>query len=256
MVRLQALVADPELVAAARAAEPDLAGCGSALEAAEAELEAAAAELTLAGSRVSALRELADELTVRLETLAPLLERRALVRGVASLADGSSAANRLRMPLSAYVLTARLEQIAEAASVRLERMSGGRYLLAHCDERVGRSRKGGLGLEVHDAWTGRERPPSSLSGGETFQASLALALGLADVVSAEAGGARLETLFVDEGFGTLGDRALDDVLDVLDGLREGGRAVGVISHVSEMRQRIPVQLHVEKGREGSRIRQR
>ena len=128
------------------------------------------------------------------------------MRGVASLADGSSAANRLRMPLSAYVLTARLEQIAEAASLRLERMSGGRYLLAHCDERVGRGRKGGLGLEVLDAWTGRERPPSSLSGGETFQASLALALGLADVVSAEAGGARLETLFVDEGFGTLGDR--------------------------------------------------
>ena len=135
-------------------------------------------------------------------------------------------------------------------------MSGGRYALAHCDERVGRSRKAGLGLEVLDAWTGRERPPSSLSGGETFQASLALALGLADVVSAEAGGARLETLFVDEGFGTLGDRALDDVLDVLDGLREGGRAVGVISHVAELRQRIPVQLRVEKGREGSRIRQR
>ena len=175
---------------------------------------------------------------------------------MAGLADGSSPANRLRMPLAAYVLTARLEQIAEAASVRLERMSGGRYVLAHCDERVGRSRKGGLGLEVLDAWTGRERPPSSLSGGETFQASLALALGLADVVSAEAGGARLETLFVDEGFGTLGDRALDDVLDVLDSLREGGRSVGVISHVPRCASGSRSQLHVEKGRDGSRIRQR
>src|SRR5207245_1860075 len=141
--------------------------------------ESSAQELALAGSRARELLALSEELTARLEALAPLLEHRSLVRDVAGLADGSSVANRLRMPLSAYVLTARLEQIAQAASVRLERMSGGRYVLAHCDERVGRSRKGGLGLEVLDAWTGRERPPSSLSGGETFQASLALALGLA-----------------------------------------------------------------------------
>jgi DNA repair protein SbcC/Rad50 len=96
-----------------------------------------------------------------------------------------------------------------------------------------------------------------LSGGETFLASLALALGLADVVSAEAGGARLETLFVDEGFGTLDDEGtLDEVLEVLDGLRDGGRAVGIVSHVAEMRQRIPVQLRVEKTRTGSRVVQR
>ena len=256
LVRLRALVAEPELVAAGAAPAPDTEAAATMLREADAELEAAAQGLALTGTRARELHALSDELDARLSALAPRLERRELVRNVASLADGTSQANRLRMPLSAYVLTARLEQIAEAASVRLERMSGGRYVLAHCDERVGRSRKGGLGLEVRDAWTGRERPPSSLSGGETFQASLALALGLADVVSAEAGGARLETLFVDEGFGTLGDHALDGVLDVLDGLREGGRAVGVISHVSELRQRIPVQLHVEKGREGSRIRQR
>ncbi len=256
LVRLRGIVAEPELVAASAAPAPDLAASAAALSAADAELEAAASQLALAGRRARELHELADELAGRLAAVAPALERRALVCSVAELADGSSAANRLRMPLSAYVLTARLEQIAQVASARLDRMSGGRYALQHCDERVGRSRKGGLGLEVLDAWTGRERPPSSLSGGETFQASLALALGLADVVAAEAGGARLETLFVDEGFGTLGDRALDDVLDVLDGLREGGRAVGVISHVSELRQRIPVQLHVEKGRAGSRVRQR
>jgi exonuclease SbcC len=108
-----------------------------------------------------------------------------------------------------------------------------------------------------DAWTGRHRPPSSLSGGETFLASLALALGLADVVTAEAGGARLETLFVDEGFGSLDDEGtLDEVLEVLDGLRDGGRAVGIVSHVAEMRQRIPMQLRVEKGRSGSRVIQR
>ncbi len=96
--------------------------------------------------------------------------------------------------------------------------------------------------------------PSSLSGGETFQASLALALGLADVVTAEAGGARLETLFIDEGFGSLDDEgSLDEVLDVLDRLRDGGRAVGIVSHVAELRQRIPTQVRVEKGRTGSRV---
>src|SRR5690606_4327092 len=114
---------------------------------------------------------------------------------------------------------------------------------------------GGLELRIVDGWTGRERPPSTLSGGETFLASLALALGLADVVAAEAGGSRLETLFIDEGFGSLDERSLDEVLDVLDGLREGGRAVGIVSHVGELRQRIPAKLHVVKGRAGSRVLQ-
>ena len=167
-----------------------------------------------------------------------------------------SARNRLRMRLSAYVLAARLEEVAAAATVRLERMSNGRYQLVHSDEGArGRSR-GGLELRIVDGWTGRERPPSTLSGGETFLASLALALGLADVVAAEAGGSRLETLFIDEGFGSLDERTLDEVLDVLDALREGGRVVGIVSHVAELRQRIPARLHVVKGRDGSHVEQR
>jgi exonuclease SbcC len=158
------------------------------------------------------------------------------------------------MRLSAYVLAARLEEVAAAATVRLQRMSDGRYALEHADDGARGNRRGGLDLRVCDAWTGRDRPPSSLSGGETFLASLALALGLADVVSAEAGGARLETLFVDEGFGSLDDEGtLDEVLEVLDALRDGGRAVGVVSHVAELRQRIPVQLRIEKGTTGSRV---
>jgi exonuclease SbcC len=158
------------------------------------------------------------------------------------------------MRLSAYVLAARLEEVAAAASVRLARMSGGRYALEHADDGAHGGRRGGLDLVVVDAWTGRARVPASLSGGETFQASLALALGLADVVTAEAGGARLETLFIDEGFGSLDDEgSLDEVLDVLDRLRDGGRAVGIVSHVAELRQRIPTQVRVEKGRAGSRV---
>lgn len=253
--RLRVLAEDPELCSAAEQPAPDDRGAAHALQVAEIELEDARTKHTLACRQARELRELAGGLDERLGALTPLIERRDLVAGVAGLVDGSSVANRLRMPLAAYVLTARLEQIAQAASLRLERMSGGRYLLEHCDERVGRNRKAGLGLQVLDAWTGQERPPSSLSGGETFQASLALALGLADVVAAESGAARLETLFVDEGFGSLGERALDDVLDVLDGLREGGRSVGIISHVAELRQRIPVALQVDKRRGGSRILQ-
>ena len=97
------------------------------------------------------------------------------------------------------------------------------------------------------------RDPATLSGGETFVVSLSLALGLADVVTQEAGGTEIETLFVDEGFGTLDADTLDDVMDRLDGLRAGGRTVGVVSHVSELRTRIPAQLHVRKSPQGSTI---
>jgi exonuclease SbcC len=180
-------------------------------------------------------------------------ERFAVVRELADLAAGGQG-NRLRMRLSAYVLAARLEAVAAAASVRLQAMSAGRYALEHADDDARGNRRGGLDLRVIDAWTGRDRPPSSLSGGETFLASLALALGLADVVTAEAGGSRLETLFVDEGFGSLDDEGtLDEVLAVLDELRDGGRAVGIVSHVAELRQRIPAQLRVERGRNGSTL---
>jgi exonuclease SbcC len=132
-------------------------------------------------------------------------------------------------------------------------MSGGRYSLVHTADRETHGRRSGLGLAVVDAWTGRQRPTSTLSGGETFFASLALALGLADVVTGESGGARLETLFVDEGFGSLDDDTLEEVMGVLDGLRDGGRSVGVVSHVAELRQRIPAQLAVVKTATGSRL---
>jgi exonuclease SbcC len=134
-------------------------------------------------------------------------------------------------------------------------MSSGRYHLLHSAEGGAGRGRGGLALRVLDAWTGQERDPATLSGGESFSASLALALGLADVVTAEAGGALLETLFVDEGFGTLDDDTLDEVMGVLDELRDGGRTVGIVSHVGDLRQRIPVQLRVEKGRQGSVVRQ-
>ncbi|MGW6461995.1 SbcC/MukB-like Walker B domain-containing protein, partial [Streptomyces sp. NPDC055078] len=183
----------------------------------------------------------------------PLREEYERVARLAGLTAGTSAENERRMRLEAYVLAARLEQVAAAASVRLKRMSSGRYTLVHSDARSG-GKRSGLGLHVVDAWTGSERDTATLSGGETFFASLALALGLADVVTDEAGGVRLDTLFIDEGFGSLDEQTLDEVIDVLDSLRERDRSVGIVSHVADLRRRIPTQLEVVKERHGSVVR--
>jgi exonuclease SbcC len=253
LAELRALAADEQGRAAAASPEPDLAALEAESVAADAASAAAERGCALAAQRAEELTELRGTLSEAVAALRPLAERARQVRELAHLVDGSSAANRLRMRLSAYVLAARLEEIAAAASGRLEAMSGGRYTLIHCDE-GGRGRsRGGLELRVVDGWTGRERAPATLSGGETFLASLALALGLADVVAAESGGARLETLFVDEGFGTLDERALEEVLEVLDRLRDGGRAVGIVSHVAELRDRVHARVHVVKGRAGSHV---
>ncbi|MGW4303469.1 AAA family ATPase [Streptomyces sp. NPDC004646] len=200
-----------------------------------------------------------DRLSARAEDgarrLAPLREEYDRVARLAGLTAGTSADNERKMRLESYVLAARLEQVAAAATARLRMMSSGRYTLVHSDDRSGRGRSG-LGLHVVDAWTGRERDTATLSGGETFFASLALALGLADVVTDEAGGVRLDTLFIDEGFGSLDDQTLDEVLDVLDSLRERDRSVGIVSHVGDLRRRIHAQLEVVKGRSGSTLRLR
>ncbi|MFJ6026254.1 AAA family ATPase [Pseudarthrobacter sp. NPDC092424] len=179
-------------------------------------------------------------------------ERAQMLAGLAEAASGRGE-NTYRMSLNSYVLAARLEQVAVAASERLVAMSDGRYLLQHTDARAARGAKSGLGLEVVDQWTGHRRDTSTLSGGESFMASLSLALGLADVVQQESGGVEIETLFVDEGFGSLDEQSLEQVMDALEGLRDGGRVVGLVSHVAEMKQRIGTQLQVLKGRNGSTL---
>lgn len=180
-------------------------------------------------------------------------ERARLLTALADTAAGRGD-NTYRMSLNSYVLAARLEQVALAASERLVAMSDGRYLLQHSDAKAARGAKSGLGLEVVDQWTGHRRDTSTLSGGESFMASLSLALGLADVVQQESGGIQIETLFVDEGFGSLDEQSLEQVMDALEGLRDGGRVVGLVSHVGEMKQRIGTQLQVLKGRNGSTLR--
>ncbi|MES9559244.1 MULTISPECIES: AAA family ATPase [unclassified Streptomyces] len=227
----------------------------AAYDTAERLLRDASAALAAARERCTELGRLSRGAADEVRGLGPLREEYDRVARLAGLTAGTSVDNERKMRLESYVLAARLEQVAAAATARLQRMSSGRYTLVHSDARTG-GRRSGLGLHVVDAWTGRERDTATLSGGETFFASLALALGLADVVTDEAGGVRLDTLFIDEGFGSLDDQTLDEVLDVLDSLRERDRSVGIVSHVADLRRRIPAQLEVVKERHGSAVRHR
>ncbi len=242
-------LADPALDVPLDPPAPVAATAG-AVAAADAALAAALSELGECRHRQVALQRLVPTLARVLQELAPLEQKASEIRGLADLCAGGGV-NGLKMTLTSFVLAARLEEVAAAASVRLLRMTQGRYSLVHTDGAARGGQRSGLGLLARDGWTGNDRDTSTLSGGETFLASLALALGLADVVTSEAGGARIGALFVDEGFGTLDEDSLDEVMDVLDGLREGGRIVGLVSHVSELRQRIPAQVGVRKTRAGS-----
>ncbi len=185
----------------------------------------------------SAAKEAAGELTVSGRRQAEYDQ----VRQLAAVIAGNEP-NEKRMRLESFVLAAQLEEIVTAANVRLYRMTGGRFALEHDDALQFRGARSGLSLAIRDEHTGRSRATHSLSGGETFLASLALALGLAEVVTNQAGGIRLDTLFVDEGFGSLDSDTLEIAMTTLDGLRAGGRTIGLISHVEAMKEQIPSKL--------------
>ncbi len=253
-----AVLADPSVRAALAAAPPDTDGLAARVADAEQTSDGQQADLVTARRTAQRVAGLHDQLADRLADWRPRRQALELAAGLAGLAEGKSADNDCRMSLSSYVLAARLEQVVAAANERLQPITSGRYLLEHTVQRAAGDRRagaGGLGLLVRDEWTGDLRDPSTLSGGETFQASLSLALGLADVVGSESGGTELHTVFVDEGFGALDPDSLDEVMDELDRLRDGGRVVGVVSHVDAMRERIPAQLRLAKTRSGSRVSQ-
>lgn len=247
------LLAEPGADEVARAALPDVAALTETHRLALAALGDARAQEQQWRTRAQRLSALAARLDDALAAWTPLRADLDLVTGLSAFVEGKSADNRLQMRLSAYVLGYRLTQVVAAANARLAGMSDQRYSLEHTGQRGAGETRGGLSLLVRDDWSGEARDPATLSGGETFVVSLALALGLADVVTQEAGGADLDTLFVDEGFGSLDADTLDDVMDTLDSLRDGGRVVGVVSHVAEMRDRIPTQLLVTKDRRGSTL---
>ncbi|MFD6897531.1 AAA family ATPase [Rhodococcus sp. NPDC060086] len=247
-----AVLAEPEIAVLTGDEVVDIDAARAVVDSGAAALESALAAATEAHRRHTDVTTYASRLEQAYAALVPLRDEQAQLTALADVVAGGGANNR-KMSLRSYVLAARLEEVAESASDRLRRMSGGRYEFVHSDAVGSHGKRGGLGLDIHDEYTGAVRSTKTLSGGESFQASLALALGLADVVAAEAGGVVIDTMFIDEGFGTLDADALDAVMGVLDELRAGGRVVGVVSHVDELRQRIPSRLHVLRGRTGSTV---
>ena len=171
-------------------------------------------------------------------------------RTVGRLAAVASGENAYRTSFQRYVLRSLLSDVVEAANSRLRLMSRGQYELRQTLEVRDQRKKAGLDLVIFDAYTGYERQMATLSGGESFLASLSLALGLADVVQSYAGGIRLDTIFIDEGFGTLDAETLDMAIKALLELQKGGRLVGIISHVEELKERIDARLEITKHREG------
>jgi exonuclease SbcC len=249
------VLADPATRAAVAEPAPELAGMIAAQRLAAERVQTAASAHDAHEARSRRLRTLERRLDDRLAAWAPLREQHALVAQLSQLVEGKGPDNPLRIRLAAYVLSERLRQVVASANERLALMTGQRYSLEHTDDRGAGEQRGGLSIRVHDDWNGVSRDPATLSGGETFVVSLALALGLADTVAHEAGGTDIDTLFIDEGFGSLDTDTLEDVMDTLDSLRDGGRVVGLVSHVPELRSRITTQLEVLKGRTGSTLRQ-
>ena len=227
----------------------DTGASAAAVAEAKAAWEAAVDARTSAAQRAEALEAAVAKIEKAHAEIAGLAAEAARIKRLADTIAGR-ANNTKRMKLETFVLAAELEEIVQAANIRLGEMSGERYTLQHTDALAARGAASGLGLEVMDRFTGRARPANSLSGGETFLASLALALGLAEVVTNRAGGIRLDTLFIDEGFGSLDAETLDTAMRTLDELRQGGRTVGIISHVEAMKEQIPAQLRVEQTPQG------
>ena len=252
----EAIVAVAARAAAGEQAPDDLQGVREQVE----QLRAAAHRLTLReGERESMLRSLhvlrGEYAAFRAKT-AQRYDRAQMLANLAAAARGDTLGGyEHQVDLVSYVLGAEFERILRSASLHLDRMSEGRYGMVFSDHRAKGSRSGGgLNLEITDTWTGEPREASSLSGGESFLASLSLALGLAEVVQANNGGIELDTLFIDEGFGTLDAETLDMVMGTIESLRDSGRTIGLISHVEEMKNRIPAQIVVEKGQNGSSVR--
>lgn len=252
----EAIVAVAARVAAGEQAPDDLQGVREQVE----QLRAEAHRLTLReGERESVLRSLqalrGEYAAFRAQT-AQRYDRAQMLANLAAAARGDTLGGyEHQVDLVSYVLGAEFERILQSASLHLDRMSEGRYGMVFSDHRAKGSRSGGgLNLEITDTWTGEPREASSLSGGESFLASLSLALGLAEVVQANNGGIELDTLFIDEGFGTLDAETLDMVMGTIESLRDSGRTIGLISHVEEMKNRIPAQIVVEKGQNGSSVR--
>ena len=169
---------------------------------------------------------------------------------ITDLFDVVRGQNGSRISFERYLQIEYLEQIIIAANERLKRLSNGQFSLERSERQEARGRQSGLGLDVFDAYTGQTRDVKTLSGGEKFNASLCLALGMADVIQSFQGGVSIDTMFIDEGFGSLDEESLNKAIDTLIDLQQSGRMIGVISHVQDLKNAIPAILEVKKTKEG------
>ncbi|UUI65275.1 AAA family ATPase [Cellulomonas wangsupingiae] len=245
VARVAAGLGDPDLVALPEDVEVDVPAAQRAEAAARQTSADAEGRAHVAASRAEAAGEAAERVRRAAEAVDAAVAAAAPVTRMANLASGTGSDNAQALSLATYVLGRRFEDVVAAANERLAVMSDGRYELVRSDEKEDvRARAVGLAMRVVDHRTERSRDPRTLSGGETFYVSLCLALGMADVVTAEAGGVELGTLFVDEGFGALDPHVLDQVLIELGRLRQGGRVVGIVSHVEALKQAVADRIEV------------
>lgn len=228
-------------------AEPDLETAVNNLIAKRQHLQELNVRLAMLTNGLARNRELLKTVQRDSAVRSELAEQYALLGSLAKMAGG---ANQSKMKLEAFVLSSYFDEILAKANVRMQKMSDNRYLLMRRQEISGGGYQG-LELNVYDTHTCKERSVSTLSGGESFKAALSLALGLADVVQANAGGIRLDTMLIDEGFGTLDEESLDTAIDTLMELQEYGRIIGVISHVTALKNRIAAKLIVHRDVDGS-----
>lgn len=219
------------------------------------------------GNRETALSNKRDELKIQvdrnqsaeesirqnLSDQAEILEKASIYKELSDLASGKDSANN-KISFERYVLGIYFDEVLYAANHRLSQMTEDRYELQRQRSNYNLRSGNGLDLEVFDKFTGRERSVKSLSGGEMFKASLALALGLSDVIQNQLGGVEVNTLFIDDGFGTLDADSLDQAVQVLMEINQTGRLVGIISHVDELKARIPSKLVIHKDQEGSQVK--
>ncbi|MGN1400628.1 MAG: AAA family ATPase [Bacillus sp. (in: firmicutes)] len=227
---------------------PDIAKQEEVLEAKEVEVKQKRQDIT----RIHSILSHNEEIEAKLRGI--LMQQEGLHKqyeNVGHLAELTKGQNTFRITFERFVLAAFLDDILDAANERLKKMTSGRYQLLRKADPTRKNIQSGLELTVFDQFTGSERHVKTLSGGESFKASLALALGLASVVQQNAGGISLETMFIDEGFGTLDPESLDQAVEALFEIQSGGRLVGIISHVPELKERIDATLEVKGSQNGS-----
>ncbi len=232
-------------------ARPDLAALVATTAAAKKAKDTTTKTWSSLDKRLSLLRDTRKKLDKTAAEMTELDRRYAVVGTLSDVANGQTGD---KISLQRFVLGVLLDDVLIEASHRLHLMSKGRYQLLRKEDRAKGNKASGLELDVEDAYTGKTRPVATLSGGESFLAALALALGLSDVVQAYAGGIRLDTLFIDEGFGSLDAESLDLAIRTLIDLQATGRMIGIISHVAELREQMPLRLDVIADRAGSRVR--